>query len=225
MLENRATSGAEPLPLAKVADAVVVLCAADEYMAGAVDEVDGDERRDLGISSAASPSPPHPQLGTTMAPHKTRIVTLDSPDLESGATQPDPSNSEESPLLPAATPHHHHHRSTPRVKESFSQRWWVGVLGGGLAVTVLVAGGILISRKASSPSDTPDFSKLPPPQPGGRNPSYLSSGWGGAVASEVDVCSEIGIEVLRDGGTATDAGIAVTLCIGTTNMFSSGIGG
>ena len=39
------------------------------------------------------------------------------------------------------------------------------------------------------------------------------------------VCSEIGVQVLRDGGTATDAGIATTLCIGTTNMFSSGIGG
>jgi gamma-glutamyltranspeptidase/glutathione hydrolase/leukotriene-C4 hydrolase len=30
---------------------------------------------------------------------------------------------------------------------------------------------------------------------------------------------------LKEGGTATDAGIATTLCIGTTNMFSSGIGG
>lgn len=30
---------------------------------------------------------------------------------------------------------------------------------------------------------------------------------------------------MKEGGTATDAAIAVTLCIGTTNMFSSGIGG
>lgn len=42
--------------------------------------------------------------------------------------------------------------------------------------------------------DVPDLTKLPPPKPGGRNPSYLVSGWGGAVASEEERCSKIGVE-------------------------------
>lgn len=42
--------------------------------------------------------------------------------------------------------------------------------------------------------DTPDYSRLPPPQPGGRNPNYLSTGHFGGVASEVGVCSQIGID-------------------------------
>ncbi|GAA6004120.1 hypothetical protein JCM10207_002436 [Rhodosporidiobolus poonsookiae] len=71
----------------------------------------------------------------------------------------------------------------------------------------------------------PDMTKLPPPKPGGRNPSYMVSGWGGAVASEEERCSKIGVEVLRENGTAVDAGIATALCIGVVNSFSSGIGG
>ncbi|GAA5917932.1 hypothetical protein JCM5296_007002 [Sporobolomyces johnsonii] len=43
--------------------------------------------------------------------------------------------------------------------------------------------------------DTPDFTKLPEPKPGGRNPSYLVSGWEGAVASEEGRCSQIGVDV------------------------------
>ncbi|KAI9613357.1 hypothetical protein H4Q26_009957 [Puccinia striiformis f. sp. tritici PST-130] len=36
---------------------------------------------------------------------------------------------------------------------------------------------------------------------------------------------EIGIQVLKDNGTATDAAIATALCVGVVNSFSSGIGG
>ncbi|GJN92777.1 hypothetical protein Rhopal_005815-T1 [Rhodotorula paludigena] len=73
--------------------------------------------------------------------------------------------------------------------------------------------------------DTPDMTKLPPPKPGARNPAYLLSGWNGAVASEEGRCSQIGVDVLRDNGTAVDAGIATALCVGVVNSFSSGIGG
>ncbi|GAA5867528.1 hypothetical protein JCM3774_003867 [Rhodotorula dairenensis] len=73
--------------------------------------------------------------------------------------------------------------------------------------------------------DTPDMTHLPPPKAGGRNPSYLVSGWNGAVASEERRCSEIGIDILRENGTAVDAAIATALCIGVVNSFSSGIGG
>ena len=52
-----------------------------------------------------------------------------------------------------------------------------------------------------------------------------SSATGGAVASEVAECSEIGITILKQGGNAADATIATGLCVGTINAFHSGIGG
>ncbi|KAF8798738.1 gamma-glutamyltranspeptidase [Phlegmacium glaucopus] len=63
------------------------------------------------------------------------------------------------------------------------------------------------------------------PQQQSRNPAYLIQAHNGAVASENRRCSDIGIDVLKDGGNAVDAAIATTLCIGVVNMFSSGIGG
>ena len=46
-----------------------------------------------------------------------------------------------------------------------------------------------------------------------------------AVATDVPICSRIGLDVLRDGGNAADAAIASALCLGTTNPASSGLGG
>ncbi|KAF8973301.1 gamma-glutamyltranspeptidase [Flammula alnicola] len=57
------------------------------------------------------------------------------------------------------------------------------------------------------------------------NPAYLIHARNGAVASENKRCSDIGVEVLKEGGNAVDAVIAATFCIGVVNMFSSGIGG
>lgn len=47
----------------------------------------------------------------------------------------------------------------------------------------------------------------------------------GAVASESDICSKIGIKILAQGGNAADAHVATTFCIGVVAMYHSGMGG
>ncbi|KAJ3879818.1 gamma-glutamyltranspeptidase [Lentinula edodes] len=58
-----------------------------------------------------------------------------------------------------------------------------------------------------------------------RNPAYLIEAQHGVVATENKRCSEMGVDILRKGGSAVDAAIAATLCIGVVNSFSAGIGG
>jgi gamma-glutamyltranspeptidase/glutathione hydrolase/leukotriene-C4 hydrolase len=53
-----------------------------------------------------------------------------------------------------------------------------------------------------------------------RNPSFLVRARNGAVASENIRCSDIGVDVLKEGGNAVDAAVATTFCIGVVNMFS-----
>lgn len=54
----------------------------------------------------------------------------------------------------------------------------------------------------------------------------MADGTHGAVASEDTTCSNLGLTVLRDmNGTAVDAAITTTLCIGLLNAFASGVGG
>ncbi|EPB84895.1 gamma-glutamyltransferase [Mucor circinelloides 1006PhL] len=55
--------------------------------------------------------------------------------------------------------------------------------------------------------------------------SHKVSGTQGAVAVENDQCSHVGLDALKDGGTAVDAAIASALCIGVINSFATGIGG
>ncbi|KAK0626247.1 gamma-glutamyltranspeptidase [Immersiella caudata] len=51
------------------------------------------------------------------------------------------------------------------------------------------------------------------------------SGKRGAVASESSICSKIGADIVGIGGTAADAMVATTLCVGVIGMYHSGIGG
>lgn len=53
-----------------------------------------------------------------------------------------------------------------------------------------------------------------------RNPSYLITADHGAVAAENKRCSDIGVDVLKDGGNAVDAAISASFCTGVVNMFS-----
>ncbi|KAK3293232.1 gamma-glutamyltranspeptidase [Chaetomium fimeti] len=47
----------------------------------------------------------------------------------------------------------------------------------------------------------------------------------GAVASESSICSKIGKDIIALGGSAADAMVSTTLCVGVIGMYHSGIGG
>lgn len=47
----------------------------------------------------------------------------------------------------------------------------------------------------------------------------------GAVASESDICSRIGVTLLQAGGNAADASVGTVFCVGVVGMYHSGLGG
>ena len=51
------------------------------------------------------------------------------------------------------------------------------------------------------------------------------SGKHGGVATEVGLCSDIGVDTLKAGGNSADAIISSALCVGTIAAYHSGIGG
>ena len=60
---------------------------------------------------------------------------------------------------------------------------------------------------------------------GSEQDSWVAAGSGGMVVSDSPLASEAGIEVLRDGGNAVDAAIAVSLVLSTVRPYGSGLGG
>ncbi|XP_022106756.1 gamma-glutamyltranspeptidase 1-like isoform X2 [Acanthaster planci] len=63
------------------------------------------------------------------------------------------------------------------------------------------------------------------PTQDGENPSI--PGWyrTGAVATDVGLCSKMGRDILKRGGSAVDASITSLLCVGVVNAHTSGLGG
>lgn len=59
----------------------------------------------------------------------------------------------------------------------------------------------------------------------GNSAEYSVEGKHGAVSSEVDVCSNIGAQLLQQGGSAVDSIIGTALCVGSIASYHSGLGG
>jgi gamma-glutamyltranspeptidase/glutathione hydrolase len=96
----------------------------------------------------------------------------------------------------------------------------VAALGAGTAL----GAGSIGSAAASGPAPLRQTAGLTPVRPDAPKVPVMT-GAGGAVSSVDDVATQVGIDVLRKGGNAADAAVAVAATLGVTEPYSAGIGG
>jgi len=100
----------------------------------------------------------------------------------------------------------------PVLPPSFRERCVVGTMT--RASLIKCVAGLLTLQGTLS---TPVTSKVPHP-----SRPILGEGQLGAVASESDICSHIGIDLLKLGGNAADAMVGTVACVGVVGMYHSG---
>lgn len=103
--------------------------------------------------------------------------------------------------------------------------------GGFQAVLAAISAALLVDKITAFPIDTLE-ARNNDQQPAfygaasqGNAPLYSVRGQHGAVSSEVDVCSNIGAQLLQQGGSAVDSIIGTALCVGSIASYHSGLGG
>jgi gamma-glutamyltranspeptidase/glutathione hydrolase len=84
-----------------------------------------------------------------------------------------------------------------------------------LAVGLLLGGGLVTVGA--------DPSQAAPIHQDAKTP--VAQGYGGAVVSDTTESTQAGLDVLRRGGTAADAAVAVAATLGVTDPYVAGIGG
>lgn len=87
--------------------------------------------------------------------------------------------------------------------------------GAALAAGLLLGAGLVSGVTACA-------SAAPPMHPPAKTP--VARGHGGAVVSDTAESTQAGLDVLRQGGTAADAAVAVAATLGVTDPYVAGIG-
>jgi gamma-glutamyltranspeptidase / glutathione hydrolase len=81
--------------------------------------------------------------------------------------------------------------------------------------------GLLLSAGLVTACVAP--AQVAPTHPGAK--AAVAQGYGGAVVSDTAESTQAGLDVLRRGGTAADAAVAVAATLGVTDPYVAGIGG